>query len=190
MSQHKASNKRTLRSALKHKVAADTVLDSMDALDVSITSTSIKVAADTNTTWDTDYVSLGSVSIVEMDDPSVGQHKRTMRQVLRSAMSHKKLADEIADTIEEAQVSLNAVLAKMDSGAGTLDAVDGNWDALAIVNLIDADAEGSEAQHKASLRKSIRSAVSHKNLGDRIIDGLSSIEVNINQLIVDIKAKN
>lgn len=190
MSQHKASDRRTLRSALKHKVAADTVLDSMTEMQASVVDTSAKVAADTNTTWDTDYVATLGVSIVDMDEKSVGQHKSSMRRVLRSAMSHKRLADEIADTIEEAQVSLNAVLAKMDAGAGTLDAVDANWDALAITNLIDADGEGSEAQHKATLRRSIRGAVSHKDLGDRIIDGLAAIEADINQLIEDIKAKN
>lgn len=190
MSQHKSSNNRTLRSALKHKVAADTVLDSMSELTTNVAAARVKIAADTNTTWDVDYVSTLAVVAVDMDLASVGQHKRTMRQVLRSAMAHKKLADEIADTIEEAQVSMNAILAKMDAGAGTLDAVDANWNALKITILIDAEAEGSEAQHKVSLRKSIRSAISHKALGDFIIDGLSAIEVAINTMVDEITAKN
>ena len=189
MAQHKRSNRDTLRSALKHKVAADTILDSIDELAIKIVLVESKIAADANGTWDTDYEASHAVTEVDMDAKSIGQHKRSIREVLKSSMSHKRLANEIADTIEEAQVSLNAVLVKMDAGAGTLDAVDANWDALAVVNLIDADAK-SVGQHKRSLRETIRSAVSHKQLGDFIIDTLALLENGVNGLIEDIKAKN
>ncbi len=188
--QHKATQRKTLRSALKHKVAADTILDSMSSLTTNIAAARAKIAADTNLTWDTDYAATLSVKAIDMDLPSIGQHKRTMRQVLISSMSHRRLANEIADTIEEAQISLNALLVKMDAGAGTLDPTDANWDALAIINLVNPDAVGTQAQHKVSLRKSIRSAISHKALGDFIIDGLASIETEINAMIADIKLKN
>ena len=187
MGQHNSSNKRTLRSALKHKVAADTILDSMSELTDNVAAARVKIAADTTGTWDVDYVSTLAVVAVDMDVKSIGQHKRSMRQVLVSAMSHRKLANEIADTIEEAQVSMNALLAKMDGDAGTL--ADGaGYTALKISILIDADGVGSEAQHKTSLRKSIRGAVSHKAVGDFIIDGLSAIEVAINAMADEIVA--
>lgn len=190
MSQHKASNQKTLRSALKHKKAADAILDSISSLTSKVAAARIKIAADTNATWDVDYSSTLAIASIDFDLPSTGQHKRSMRAVIRSAMAHKRLADKIVNSIEDAQVSLNAVLAKMDAGAGTLDAVDANWDALAITSLLSPDAVEVQAQHKVSLRKSARSAISHKALADFIMDSLVAIETEVNAMIADIKAAN
>jgi len=190
MSQHKQSLKRTLRSALKHKRAADAILDSIANLTVEIIVAKDKVAADTNTTWDTDYEALASVSEVDFDKKGQEQHKATLRQVLRSSLAHKKLADEIADSIEEAQVSFNAVLVKMDSGAGTLDPDDAVWGAFKILDKIENDKAGTDAQHKSPLRSSLEKAVSHKVLASFIVDGIFVIQSGINNLIDDISAKN
>jgi len=190
MAQHQASNQKTLRSALKHKKAADAILDSISALLTNVAAAKVKIAADTNATWDVNYASTLAVTAVDFDLASTGQHKSTMRSVIRSSMAHKRLADAIVDGIEDAQVSLNAVLAKMDAGAGTLDAVDANWDALAITRLVSPDTVRDGAQHKATLRKSLRSAISHKTLADFILDSLVSIESDVNGMITSIKAAN
>jgi len=190
MSQHKSSLKRTLRSALKHKKAADAILDSMVVLEASVISVKGKIAADTNGTWGTDYETSSSVSEVDFDQKGSEQHKASLRKVIISSLAHKRLANEIVDAIEEAQVTFNAILVKMDAGAGTLDPVDANWDELLIGVKIDNDSKGTDAQHKASLRESMRKAVSHKFLADFILDGIFVMQVSVESIITDIKAKN
>ena len=190
MAQHKASDRRSLRSALRHKRAADTLLDAITQLDTNTAGAAAKVAADTNLSWDTDYEALWGVTETDWDATgSEAQHKAPIRKVLQNALAHRRLANEIADALEEAEVSLNGVLAQMDADAGTLSA-DPVYEAYRITDVIDADAEGSEAQHKASFRRSLRSALSHKELADSIIDDLVARQEAINSLIDDIQAAN
>jgi len=190
MSQHKASDRRSLRSALRHKRAADTLLDGLSELETNTAGAAAKVAADTNTTWDTDYEALWAASETDWDlKGEEAQHKASLRKVMINSLAHKRLANEMVDAIEEAQISLNAVLAQMDADAGTL-SIDSVYEAYRIADVIDADAKGEEAQHKASLRQSLRKALSHKSLADQIIDDLIAAQEAVNSLIDDIQAKN
>lgn len=190
MAQHKASDRRSLRSALRHKRAADSWLDDLAELKTNIAGARAKVAADSNGSWDNDYESLWGVDERDWDaEGSEAQHKAPLRKVLQNALSHKKLANEVADIMEEAQVSLNAVLAQMDADSPTLSG-DPTYEAYRIADVIDADAEGSEAQHKASFRRSMRSALSHRGLANRLLADMLSVQEEINALIDDIQAAN
>lgn len=190
MAQHKSSDRRSLRSALRHKRAADTVLDALSAMEANSAGAAAKVAADTNTTWDTNYVALWVVVETDFDEVGVeSQHKASMRKVMINALSHKRLANEVVDAIEEAQVSMNAVLAQMDADAGTLSA-DGVYEAYRVSDVIDPDAVGVESQHKATFRQSLRKALAHSGLADRVIDDLVAAQAAVNSLIDDIQAKN
>lgn len=189
MPQHKATDRRSMRSALRHKRAADTLLDGLTELAANTTGAAAKVAADTNTTWDVDYVDLWAVSETDWDAVGVeSQHKAAMRKVMINSLSHKRLANEIVDAMEEAQVSMNAVLAQMDADAGTL-SIDSVYEAFRVI-AIDPDAEGTEAQHKVSFRKSLRKALAHNSLADSVIDDLVAAQAAVNSLITDIQAKN
>lgn len=190
MSQHKASYRRSLRSALKHKRAADTLLDSISQLATNVADAAVKVAADTDGSWDVNYEV--TLAVTETDWDVVGteaQHKAPLRRVMRSSLAHKRMANEIVDAIEEAEVSFNAVLAQMDADLGTL-SDDATYEAYRITDVIDPDATGTEAQHKASLRQSLRKALSHKELADSILADLVAMQAGVNSLIDDIQAKN
>jgi len=190
MAQHKASDRRSLRSALKHKRAADTWLDVVAEMSTNTAGAAAKVAADTDGSWDTDYEATWASAEIDWDlEGSDDRHKASLRRVMRSSLAHKKMANEIVDAIEEAQVSMNAVLAQMDADAGTL-SNDATYEAYRIADVIDADAEGSDAQHKASLRQSLRKALAHKSLADRLIDNVVAMQDAVNSLIDDIQAKN
>lgn len=189
MPQHKASDRRSLRSALRHKKAADTLLDGLTALETNVAGAITKVGLDSNGTWDTDYESLWAVTETDWDDVGTeAQHKASMRKVMINAMAHKRLANEMVDAMEEAEVSFNAVLEQMDADAGTLSA-DNIYEAFRIT-LVDADAEGIEAQHKAPLRKSLQKALAHSAMADRIMDDLIAAQTAVNDLIDDIQAAN
>ena len=45
----------------------------------------------------------------------MSQHKASMRKALRSALSHKKLADQLLDNMVATQSAFNAVLVKLDA---------------------------------------------------------------------------
>ena len=121
---------------------------------------------------DVNYEStLAITSLFEADEAKLpGQYKATLRQALRSALAHRKLADEICDAMEEFQVSLNALLVKLDAEAGTLN--DGNYESLLAIPVLDVESEGSDAQHKASLRKSLESALANAHLAGQIMDAI------------------
>lgn len=189
MAQHKASNARSLRSALKHKRAADTLLADLAELETNVAGATAKVAADTNTSWDTDYEATWATAETDWDAVGVqAQHKAPLRRVLISSLAHKRLGNEIADAMEEMQVSFNAILAQMDADSGTL-SNDATYEAYRIV-VLDPDAEGTQAQHKASLRRSLRSALSHKDLADELLADIVAAQTAINDMIDDIQAAN
>ena len=188
MAQHKASMRATLRSAMRHKKSADMMLDSLNALIANIAAARQKVAADTNGSWDTDYSATLAVTPVDFDAPTMGQHKQPARKVIISCLAHKQLGDEIRDLIEESQVTLNLVLAQMDADAGNL-AADSVYDAYAIANPLDADAP-SIGQHERSMRKTLISAICHKEYGSDLSDQMAAIEDDLNAMIEEIKAKN
>ena len=191
MAQHLTPKRGTLRSALKHKFAADTLLDTMDGLTSSITTARAKIAADSNLTWDTDYVATAGVTVVDFDSETVGQHKASLRKILIDKLAHKALGNEMTDILEEAQVTLNLVLAQMDADGGTL-SDDLTYEAFRITEVIDVDEEryGKPGQHKRSFKKTFISAISHTRFGREMSDQLQAIQTEINSMIDDIQAAN
>jgi hypothetical protein len=179
-SQNKATMRKKLRSALAHKKAADTLLDSILSTQSKWNSAMDKLQADSPVALDVNYLTTqGITPLYEADGVNLGsQHKASLRATMRSALAHRKLADELCDALEEFQTAHNALMAKLDAEAGTLASVD--FLSSLGVQVLDADAEGSEAQHKASLRKSLRSALADKELADSIMDALSGLQAALN----------
>jgi uncharacterized protein with von Willebrand factor type A (vWA) domain len=161
---------------MAHRRLADEILDSIADTQEKFNATMDKLDADTAAALDTDYESTGAITdIFEADDEGTdAQHKRTLRETMRSAFSHKKLADEVADAMEEMQTAYNAMLVKLDAEGGTLN--DTDYESSLAVTTIDSDGEGSEAQHKRSLRATMRSALSHRSLADDIMDAISGVQ--------------
>lgn len=188
MAQHKATRRKSLTSAVKHKKLANTILDSIAEAQAQFNAAMDKLDADTAIALDTDYeATLAITNPVEFDGEGTGaQHKQSLRKTLRSALAHKRLADEIADAMEEQQVAFNALLVKLDAQAGTLADVD-FVDSLGL-EVIDADGEGIEAQHKAPLRKSLQKALSHRALANDIIDALIALQGGMNDSLAALDA--
>jgi hypothetical protein len=113
-------------------------------------------------------------------------HQRTLRQSLRSALSHKRLADQLLDTLVAAQNAWNTTSAKIAADStGALDTDYNGGDLTAF----DFDAAGTLAQHKASLRTSLRSALAHKYMADEIIDAIEEFETALNTLHAKLDAE-
>lgn len=47
-----------------------------------------------------------------------GQNKAKLRAILRSALAHRRGADELLDAVIELQSQMNALLVKLDADAG------------------------------------------------------------------------
>ena len=146
-SRSKTTKREKLRSAMSHKRAADAWLDALATSQAQWNSAMAKLDPDTAAALDADYVSTQSLSsLYEADGEEAGAaHKSSLRLTMRSAFAHKRLADEMADSMEEWQASYGAMLAKLDAEAGTLN--DTNYVSLLAVDEIDRDQEGSDAQH-------------------------------------------
>ena len=178
-----------MRSAVKHKVMADTILDEIVVIQTAFNAAMDKLDADDDTAaaLDVDYVSTQGITELDFDTVVAGQHKQNMRKTLRSSLAHKKLADEILDAVEELEATHNLLMTKLDAQAGTLASVD-FVSALGVV-AVGVDAVGSEAQHKASFRRSMRSAMKHKRLADQVLDNVEGLQNAMNlalaQLDVD-----
>ena len=179
-SQNKASMRKKLRSALAHKKAADKLLDSILDSQTKWNSAMDKLQADNPASLDVNYASTRSIAdMFEADGEGSGaQHKASLRDSLHSALAHRHLADELCDALEEFQTAHNALMVKLDAEAGTLDDV--TYASLLSVTPIDRDGEGSGAQHKASLRKSLRSAVANKSLADSMLDAIWELQTALN----------
>lgn len=189
MAQNKASRRRVLRSSLKHKGAADRLLDAIETMTENIAAARVKVAADTDTSWDTDYVSTLGVTELDLDSPQLGgPHRASLRKMLIDKLAHKALGNDLTDVVEESQVTLNLVLAQMDTDAGTL-SDDTTYEAYRVIDPIDVDAP-TYGQHKASFRRTFISAISHKKYGNELSDEIEALESELNALITDIQAKN
>jgi len=177
--QNKASMRSKLHSALAHKKAANKFLDSILDSQQKWNSAMDKLQADSPVALDMNYAATQSITnIYEADDVGGGQHKATLRATMRSALAHRRLADELCDALEELQTAHNALMVKLDAEAGTLAATD--FEASLSLSVIDSDAEGEDAQHKATLRKSLRSALSSKSLADSIVDAMSALQSAVN----------
>lgn len=184
--QHKATLRRSLRSALKHRRGADELLDGIKASQDAWNSAMDKLDADTAIALDTDYVATQAItSLFEADDVNLpAQHKSTLRKVLISSLSHRRLGNEIADSVEELQTAHNALMTKLDAEAGTLN--DTDYESTLAVEVTDAEAQVAGAQHKASLRKSLRSALSHRRLADQIMDSIIGLQTAMNAALAEI----
>ena len=189
MAQHKASNLKTLISAMSHKEAAEKLLSSIEDLKAAAAAVKAKVAIDTDGTWDTDYLATAGVSVTEFDSELIGQYRQSLRKILISKLKHKKLGNDIADIIEEVQISFNAVLAQMDVDAGTL-SDDATYEAYRIANIVDPDAKIYGAQHQASMRKVLIDSVAHKELGNFLADSIASIQTSVNTIIDLVQVSN
>ena len=188
MSQHKSSRRKTVISAMKHKNAANSMLDVLEELTANIAAARVKVGADTDTAWDTDYVATNGVVAVDMDLKSIGQNKASLRKQLIDKMAHKRLGNEVADTLEEGQVTLNLILAQMDADAGTL-SNDATYEAFRILSPADADSSGS-GPSKASFRSVMQKAVKHTVFGSSLVDEIVAVHADLNLLIDEIQAAN
>lgn len=181
---NKATMRGKLRSALAHKASADSLLDTLVLTQEGLNALLAKMDADSEAAVDTDYeATLAIDPLFEADEAKLpGQHKSSMRSVLRSALAHRKLADELCDAMEEIQVAYNALLVKLDAEAGTLASTD--FEADLAVEVLGAESEGSSAQHKASLRRSLEVALANKQLADSIMDAILGIQESFNAALV------
>ena len=114
-------------------------------------------------------------------------HQRTLRQSLRSALSHKRLADQLLDVLVTSQNAWNTTSAKIAADSAV--ALDTDYVSTGDVTTFDFDAAGTLAQHKASLRVSLRSALAHKYLADEIIDAIEEFETALNTLHAKLDAE-
>jgi hypothetical protein len=179
--QNKASMRKKLRSALAHKRAADKLLDSIVDSQTKWNSAMTKLQADTPNSLDANYFATNAITNkYEADDEGTdAQHKASLRKTMRSALAHRKLADELCDALEEIQTAHNALMAKLDADSPTLSNT--NYVSLISVMPIDRDGEGTDAQHKASLRKSLVSALANKSLADDILDAIWTLQTALNK---------
>lgn len=186
--QNASSLRRRLRSAVAHKRLADTLLDSLKESQTALNAALDKLDADSDVALDTDYEATLAISpVVEFDGKGTGaQHGQSLRKTLRSALAHRRLADEIADAMEEWQVAFNAWMAKLDAEAGTLASTD--FVADLAVEVVDADGEGYDAQHKATLRKSLISALANRPLADTILTSIVEMQEAMNASLAALDA--
>jgi hypothetical protein len=112
-----------------------------------------------------------------------GQNKASMRKKLRSALAHKKLADELLDSILDSQTKWNSAMDKLQ--ADNPASLDVNYASTqSVTDVFEADGENHGSQHKASLRASLRSALAHRQLADEICDSLEEWQTAFNAMLV------
>jgi len=183
MAQHKATLRQSLRSALKHKAAADAVLDVIADTQQRVSDLANKISTD-NLTAIADYTAESALSnTLDSDANSVGQHKRSIREVLTSSLAHKAVADDILDSLEEIDLAIQNMTIDLVADIGAAPgAVSGTTFTDYNVTVDEADATLTGMQNKASRRRIMRSAVSHNRLGDLIADSLEELQSNVNFL--------
>lgn len=181
---HRRTYRQSLRSALSHKSLADEILDSLNSTQTKLNSTLDKLDADSAVALDVDYESTGAITDSwEADAEGSGSaHKSTLRKSLRSALAHRKLADEIADSIEELQTAYNAMLVKLDAEAGTLN--DTDYNSSLRLGLTSFNVAGTDAQHKSTFRNSLKKALAHSDLANAIADAVRDTQASFNRTLV------
>ena len=112
---NKASIRRVMRSSLAKKKLADDYIDALAAIDAQFNILLAKLDAEAGTLNDGNYAALLTLSAIDPDAAHYGQNKASMRKALRSAMAHKKLADQLLDNLVAAQAAFNAVLPLLDA---------------------------------------------------------------------------
>ena len=186
MAQHKSSRRKVVISGLKHKNAANQMLDILEELTENIAAARARLAGEAQGAVSVDYASVEGVVEVDMDAKSIGQHKASLRKMLVDKMAHKRLGNEVADILEEGQLTLNLILARIDIDAGTT--VGGYVAAFAIADPADADAPGS-GPSKASFRSVMQKALKHKEFGNSLVEELVAVHVELNAWMAEIDAR-
>jgi len=180
-SPHKSTLRKSLRSALSHKKLADELLDSLADSQTKFNSLVSQLNGQAKGVGNTATSAHLITDIFEADGTGTeAQHKSTLRKSLRSALSHKKLADEIADSMEELATAQNALSVKLDADLAIGAYSDTDYASTLTLAVSDPDAEGSDAQHKQSFRKSLKSALVHSRLADQILDSIADMQTQYN----------
>jgi hypothetical protein len=183
---HKATLRRSLQSALKHRSAANELLDGIVRAQMAMNAMMDKLDVDDTATLDEDYESTAAISdMFEADAPALpARHKATLRRTFTVALSHRSLANEVVDVMEEIQTAINATLVKLDAQGGEL--TDNDFAAMLAVSVTDADSELLPAQHRASVRRSLTVAFSHRRLARVIVDAIIEMQQNLNAALAQI----
>jgi hypothetical protein len=183
---HRATLRRSLQSALKHRSAANELLDGIVRAQVAMNAMLDKLDADDTADLDEDYESSTAIThMFQADEPALpARHKATLRRTFTVALSHRSLANEVVDVMEEIQTAINATLVKLDAQEGELD--DDDFEALLSVSVTDADSELLPAQHRASVRRSLTVALSHRRLARVIVDAIVEMQQNLNAALAQI----
>ena len=185
MSQHKVSKRKSLRKALRNKGLADLILGNIVDIQTNHNTIMSKLDGDTAAALDIDYATSWASSSFEYDRcANEGPNKANLRVMLQKALCHKKLANEIVDSIEELKAVYDALIAKLNAEAGTLAGVD--YESTLGVDVIGIDTIGSDAQHKASFRRSLVSALAHKSLANAILDAIEELQTNIDTVLIQL----
>jgi hypothetical protein len=147
-----------------------------------------KLDADAAGSLDTDYVASLAVADIDLDEAVYGEapHKASAREVMIRSLAHRRLGNEMIDMMEEFMAAYNAMLVKLDAQAGTLSETD--FVELIGVDALDMDAEGEAAQHKASLRRSMRSAMRDRKAADEILDAYAAMQSSLNASLAALDA--
>lgn len=132
---------------------------------------------------DTNYVSAGTLSSIWDPEASVsGQNRVSARNILRSSLSHRQLADTLADMLVVMQSKYTALLTKLDAEAGTLNDI--NYASLLSMPVLNPVDPAIPAQHSVSMRTSLRSALANQTLADDILDAVSNFQTSFNAALV------
>jgi hypothetical protein len=180
--QSKASMRKKLRSAFAHKKLADSFIDQLYSTQTAWNSALVKLNADSAGALDVNYASTkGLKSTWDTDAILTGQSRQSAKKLMRSTLAHRKLADELCDALTEIQTAYTAILTKLDAEAGTLN--DTNYASLLALAPLDVEDAALPAQHGASVRKSLRSALANKQVADYIVDSLLGLQTSMNSAL-------
>jgi hypothetical protein len=186
---HKSSLRRSLASAIKHRSAANELLDGIKRTQLALNAALDKLNADDPLALDVDYGDIAIEKLFKADEPALpARHRATLRRTFTVALSHRSLANELVDSMEEIQAAMNALLAKLDAEGGSLTDVD-YADTLS-VNLILADSPVLPAQHKATVRRTLTVAMSHRKLASVIADSVLGLQEALNAALAQIDTGN
>ena len=188
MAQHQRTLRESLRSAMKHKKAADDLLDSIVAMQSRFNTIMTTASADNLTNlagvgYDTEAA---KSNLLDPDADGEGQHKQSIRRVTISTLAHKALANDLLDSVEEMDLALTATATKLFGDLGG--AISAGYDLLKVTEDNGDEAAEGSAQSKASRRTIMKSAVAHSRLADQIIDALTEMQTNMNLMLDDLEA--
>lgn len=117
----------------------------------------------------------------------MSQHKQSLRKTLISGLANRNLANAYVDGLVAAQEQFNAALDKLAAGSGAT--IDTDFVAsLPSMSVLMADAP-LRAQNQATPRKSMRSAMMNKRVGDALVDSLSAAQSALTDLMVKLDAQ-